>query len=70
MFSKVKVDYSIESKKLGNSITIPGCYAIYTKKSIFHKWIQQGTYADLNFATLNATRITNQKLPKYFYSVE
>ena len=70
MFSKVKVDYSLESKRLGNSITIPGCYAIYTRKSIFHKWTQQTTFADLYVATIVTTEMTKQILPKYFYSVE
>lgn len=66
MFSKVKVDYSIASKELGNDITIPGCYALYTRKSIFHKWTQQAAYADLYMAILAATRITKNTLPKYF----
>ena len=64
MFSKVKVDYSIKSKELGNDTTIPGCYAIYTRKSIFHKWKQQHTYADLNIAEYDAKKIS--LLPKYF----
>lgn len=66
MFPRVKVDYSIRSKELGNDITIPGCYAIYTRKSIFHKWIQQTTYADLYVAVLDAKRIARYTLPKYF----
>lgn len=70
MFSRVKVDYSIKSKELGNDITIPGCYAVYTRKSIFHKWTQRTTYADLYMVILDATRVAKHTLPKYFNSVE
>jgi hypothetical protein len=66
MFSKVKVDYSIKSKELGNDITIPGCYAVYTRKSIFHKWTQQTTYADLYMAKHDAKVIRETTLPMYF----
>lgn len=66
MFSKVKVDYSTKSKELGNDITIPGCYAIYTRKSIFHKWTQQTTYADLYIAISDAIKVAKYTLSKYF----
>lgn len=66
MFSRVKVDYSIRSKELGNDITISGCYAIYTRKSIFHKWKQQQTFADLKMAEYDAIQISKAILPKYY----
>jgi hypothetical protein len=66
MFPKVKVDYSTKSKELENDITIPGCYAVYTRKSIFHKWTQQTTYADLYMAIRDAMQVAKYTLPKYF----
>lgn len=59
----VKLDFSIEFKKQDNDITIPGCYAIYNRKSIFHKWKEKSTYADLNIAFWRLEDYYNNKLP-------
>lgn len=51
----VKLDFSIASKKRDNDVTIPGCYAIYMRKSIFHKWKEVSKYACLNMAIWDLT---------------
>lgn len=66
LFSKIKVDYSIEAKKNYRK-DMAGEYAIYTRNSIFDKWYEKQTYADLYIAKSDAEKLKKElQLPKYY----
>lgn len=66
LFSKVKIDYSIEAKK-NYRPNMSGEFAIYKRKSVFHKWIQVQAYADIEWAKSDAMRMVKEiDLPKYY----
>lgn len=67
----IKVDYSIKRKSPEGRPDMPGEFAIFTKKHWWNKWIEDQTYADLEWAKRDAQqmrdRIKKEKeLPIYF----
>lgn len=66
LFSKVKVDYSIKTKK-NYKKDMSGEYAIYVRTSIFDKWHEKQTYAMLEWAKADTEKLKKElQLPKYY----
>lgn len=44
---------------------IPGCYTVYARKSIFHKWEAVSTSRDIKTASWELSRYKRNKFPIY-----
>ena len=63
--STVKVDYSIEAKKVGlDKCPQSRMYAIYTRNNFWNKWKELQVYASHHIAHQEAIMIN--KIPEYF----
>ena len=60
----IKVDYSEDCKAHGGDVSRPGCYAIYTRKHWWNRWVQHSTYGDLEWCKFDARKIA--ELPIYY----